>query len=160
MRRKIDQLTNLAVRLVGLPQLVALLERLIQRNIELVRHHRHDLIHSENREAQCAADVANRGPRGQRAERANLRDVGLAVFLFDVLNHFAAAIFAEVDVDIRRFAAALVQKALEEQVVLQRADVADSQRIANQGSDARTAGRARDAAARVAWRTKSHTIKK
>ena len=82
------------------------------------------VIDAEDRHAERAADVANRGPGRQRAERADLGDVRLAVLLLDVLDHLAAAVLAEVDVDIGRFAAVLVEEPLEQQVVLQRADVA------------------------------------
>ncbi len=106
LHRQIDQLVNLAVRFVRLPQLVALLERVLERDAELIGHHRHDLIDAKDRHAERAADVANRRPGGQRAERADLRDVRFAVLVLHVLNDFAAAILAEVDVDIgasRRF---------------------------------------------------------
>ena len=92
-----------------------------------------------------AAHVADRRPGGQRAERADLRHVRLAVLLLDVLDHLAAALLAEVDVDIGRFAAVLVEEPLEQQVVLQRADVAQVQRVADQRADARAAGRGRNA---------------
>ena len=59
--------------------------------------------------------------------------------------HLAAALLAEVDVDIGRFEAVLVEEPLEQQIVLQRADVAQVQRVADQRADARAAGRGRDA---------------
>ena len=92
------------------------------------------------------ADVANRGPRFERAERADLGDIRLAVFFLDVLNHLAAAILAEVDIDIGRFRAADVQKPLEEQIVFQRANVAQIERVGHQRADAGTAGRRRNVA--------------
>ena len=119
-----------------------MLERIFERDAELIGHHRHDLIDAEDRHAERAADVANRRPSGQRAERADLSDVRLAVFVLHVLNDFAAAILAEVDVDIGRFAAVFIQEPLEQQAVVQRAHVADLQRVANERADARTAGRA------------------
>ena len=69
----------------------------------------------------------------------------IAVLLLDVLDHLAAALLAEVDVDIGRFPAAFVQEPLEEQVVFQRADVAQIQRVGHQRADARSAGRGRNA---------------
>ena len=141
LHRQVDQLVNFAIGVVRLPQLVALLERLLELDAELVGHHRHDLIDAKDRHPQRAANVANRRPRGQRAERADLRDVRLAVFVLYILNHFAAAILAEVDIDIRRLAAVLIQEPLEQQAVVQRAHVADMECIAHQRTNARTAGR-------------------
>ena len=97
--------------------------------------------------ARPTSRIAARG--GQRAERADLGDVRLAVFVLDVLNDLAAAVLAEVDVDIGRFQPVLVEEPLEQQVVLQRADVAQIQRVANQRADARAAGRGRNASARA-----------
>ena len=97
-----------------------------------------------DRQAQRAADVANGGPGGQRAERADLRDVLLAVLLLHVVDDVAAAVLAEVDVDIGRFLAALVEEPLEQQVVLQRANVAQLQRVSHERADAATARRGRD----------------
>ena len=46
--------------------------------------------------------------------------LSLAVLLPDVVDHFFAAILAEVDVDIGRLAAVGIEEALEQQVVFQR----------------------------------------
>ena len=54
----------------------------------------------------------------QRAERDDLRYLLAAVFLGDVLNHLAAPVRAEVDVDIRHADALRIQKALKQQAVL------------------------------------------
>ncbi len=63
-----------------------------------------------------------------------------AVLVLDVLDDLAAAVLAEVDVDIGRFAAALVEEPLEQQVVFQRADVAQIQRVGDERADARCRG--------------------
>ncbi len=68
---------------------------------------------------QHAADVFDRGARGQRAERDDLRHLLPPVFLGDVLNHFAAPAGAEIDIDIGHADAFGIQEALEEQAVLQ-----------------------------------------
>ncbi len=59
-------------------------------------------------------------------------------------DDFFAAILAEVDVDIGRFAAIRIEKALEQQVVLQRADVAQLQDVADNRPARRAAGAGRD----------------
>ena len=56
-----------------------------------------------------------------------------------------AAVLAEVDVDIGRFVAVRIEEPLEQQVVLERADVAQIQDVADERPDAAAAGRRRDA---------------
>ncbi|MGC4049861.1 MAG: hypothetical protein QM757_10150 [Paludibaculum sp.] len=53
-----------------------------------------------------------------------------AVLLLHVLDDLFAAILAEVDVDVGRFCPVRVEEALEQQVVLERADVAEASRYA------------------------------
>ena len=113
--------------------------------LQFVGHQGHHGVDPRDGQAQRPAHVADRRPGGQRAEGADLRHVRHAVLVLDVLDHLAAALLAEVDVDIGRLAAALVQKPLEQQVVLQRANVAEVQGVGNQRADARAAGRGRDA---------------
>ena len=106
-----------------------------------------------------AADVADRRPRRQRAERADLGDVRHAVLLLDVLDHLAAPLLAEVDVDIGRFAAASSRNRSNEQVVFQRADVAQVEHVGHQRADADPRAVSRMSCSR-AKRTKSQTIEK
>src|SRR6185436_18297484 len=70
----------------------------------------------------------------------------------DVLDHFATAVFAEVDVDVRGADALFVQEALEDQVALDRVDVGDAHGVGHEAAGRRAAARAhRDALlARVA----------
>ena len=96
-----------------------------------------------DRPAEHAADVLDRRLGRQRAERADLGDVLLAVLLLDVADDLAAAVLAEVDVDIGRFLAVQIEEPLEQQVVLDRADVAQIERVADERPDAAAAGRGR-----------------
>ncbi len=64
-----------------------------------------------------AADVLDGGARAQRAEGDDLGDLFAPVFFGDVLNHFAAAAGAEIDVDIGHGDALGIQEALEQQAV-------------------------------------------
>ena len=73
-----------------------------------------------------AADVLDGGARAQGAEGDDLRDLLAAVLLGDVLDDFAAAARAEIDVDIGHADALGIEEALEEQAVLQRIDVGDA----------------------------------
>ena len=63
----------------------------------------------------------------------------------DVGDDLLAAFLAEVDVDVRRLAAVGIEEALEQQVVLQRIDVAELEDVADQGAAGRAAGAGRDA---------------
>lgn len=122
------------------------MERFTKGNAQRVGHHGDDRVDSWYREPQHQAHVADRGPRRQRAEGADLGHVFVAIFVLDVLDNLAATILAKIDINIGRLEPVDVQKPLEQQVVLQRTDVAQVQRVSHQRADARSAGRGRDAA--------------
>ena len=96
--------------------------------------------------AQHPAHVLDRRLGLHRAEGADLGHVGVAVLLPDVVDHLVAPLLAEVDVDVGRLGAIGVEKPLEQQVVLDRADIAEVQDVADQGAACRPARRRRDAA--------------
>ena len=91
---------------------------------------------------QHAADVAQHAPRLQRSEGDDLRHLIAAVALLHVVDHLAAAVLAEVDVEVRHRDAFGIEEALEQQPELDRIEVGDGQRIGDQRSRARTAARA------------------
>ena len=80
-----------------------------------------------------------RRARAQRSEGDDLGHLLAPVFLGDVLDHFAAAARAEIDIDIGHGDALGIQEALEEQLVGQRIDVGDLHRIADQAAGGRSA---------------------
>ena len=143
--RQVEQLADFGVAVVELFEIVAFFQGLLQRDVEFLGHQGHDGVDARDGQAQRPAHVADRRPGRQRAEGADLGHVRHAVLLLDVLDHLAPPLLAEVDVDIGRLAAALVQKPLEQQVVLQRADVAQTQGVGDQRAHARAAGRGLDA---------------
>ena len=143
--RQVQQLADFGVRLVQLPQVVALFQGFGEGDFQFLGHQGDDGVDARDRQAQGAAHVADRRPGGQGPERADLGDVLHAVLFLDVLDHLAATLLAEVDVDVGRLAAALVQESLEEQVVFQRTDVAQSQGVGDQRPHAGAAGRRLDA---------------
>ena len=69
-----------------------------------------------------------------------MSDVFGAVLFFYVLDDFAAAVFAEIDVDIGRFSAVEVEEAFEEQIEFEWADVAEVERIGDERTDAGATG--------------------
>ena len=92
--------------------------------------------------AEDARGVARRRAREHLAEGDDLRDRLAAVLADDVLHHALAAAHGEVDVDIRHRHALGVEEALEEQVVAQRVDVGDPQRVGDDRAGGRATARA------------------
>ena len=142
---QVDDFPDFAVRFVDLAEIAAFLQGLVQRDVQIFRHHRGNLVDARQRNPQRTAHVLDRRPRRQGAEGADLSDVLLAVLLLDVANDLAAAILAEVDVDVGCFLAAFVQEPLEQQVISDRAHVAQVQGVRDQRPHAAAAGRGRHA---------------
>ena len=92
--------------------------------------------------AQHARGVARRGAREHLAEGDDLRHALGAVLLGHVADHALPAAHGEVDVDIRHRHALGVQEALEQQVVGQRVDVGDLQRVGDDRAGGAAAARA------------------
>ena len=79
--------------------------------------------------AQHAADVADRGPGEHRAEGDDLGDVVLAVLAPDVGDDLLAPAVLEVDVDVGHRHPVGVEEALERELVEDRVDRRDAQRV-------------------------------
>ena len=96
-----------------------------------------------------AADVFDGGFGGHGVEGDDLRDLVVAVLAADVLDDLAAAVHAEVDIDIGHGDALGVEEALEEQLVLERVDVGDLHAVGDEGAGGgTTAGADGDVTAR------------
>ena len=141
----------LACRVLGdrarqvLPRLEALLER---------RRAAHDRVRDQLRQpiARAVVEVehARRVARGRAREHAaegdDLRDAVAAVLVGDVAHDAVAALDREVDVDVRHRHALGVQEALEQQVVGERVDLGDVERVGDDRAGRRAApGPDRDA---------------
>src|SRR4051794_3526475 len=87
-----------------------------------------ELVGLAERNLHRACDVANDAARFELMERRDLTDAILAVLLLDVLDDLAAAIHAEVDVEVGHRHALWIQEALEQELELQWIDVGDAQR--------------------------------
>ena len=97
-------------------------------------------------EVEDAAHVLDRRLPLERAEGDDLCHVVGAVLLAHVADHLVAAHEAEVDVDVGHLLALGVEKALEEEPVLDGVEVGDAQRVGDQAAGGRAAPRAdRDA---------------
>ena len=88
------------------------------------------------------AHVAHHRLRLHGPEGDDLGHVLAAVLPRDVLDDLAAARLAEVDVDVGRADALLVQEALEDEVVLDRVDVGDAEAVRHEAARGRAAARA------------------
>ena len=105
------------------------LDGLVQLDPELVRDRLGDAVHLAVGVAQDAADVADGGPGQHRAERDDLGDVVLAVLAPDVGDDLFASAVLEVHVDVRHRHAVRVEEPLERELVQDRVDRRDAQRV-------------------------------
>ena len=128
-----------AVFFDGLAQLRRVFDGLLERDVELCGNHLGDAVDVGVGNVHGAANVFDCGLGGHGAEGDDLRDIVAAVFLRDVVDDFAAAVHAEIDVDIGHGHALGIQEALEEQLVLQRIDIGDAERVGDQRSGGRSA---------------------
>ena len=145
---EVEQPRDLGVFLGQPPQRRLFLEGLLERDVEPRGDQLVDLLDPRQRDVQRPADVLDRRLGLERAEGADLGDVGVAVLLPDVLDDLVPPLLAQVDVDVGRLGAVGVEEPLEQQVVLERADVAELEQVADQGAAGRAAGRARGCPAR------------
>ena len=144
--RKPDQAFDLGVLVDHRAQRRLFLEGVLERDVQPGRNQPVDLLDPRQGNAQHPAHVLDRRLGLHRAEGANLGHVGVAVLLADVVDHLVAPLLAEVDVDVGRLGAIGVEKPLEQQVVLDRADIAEVQDVADQSTACRPARRRRNAA--------------
>ena len=107
----------------------------------ILRHQFCQLVDLPIGHLQHAADVAQHAARLQRTEGDDLRHLVAAVALLHVVDHLAAAVLAEVDVEVRHRDALGIEEALEQQAEADRIEVGDGQRIGDQRARAGAAAR-------------------
>ncbi len=127
-----------------------LLARLLEVDLRRVRDERRELVRVRERIVHHAPDVLDRALRRHLPERHDVRDVVRAVLARDVVEDALAAGVVEVDVDIRHGDAVGVEEAFEQQVVLERIDVRDPERVGDGRARRRAAPRADPDAALLA----------
>ncbi len=118
-----------------------LLDGVSQRNIQHVGDELGELVHVRVRYFEHAAHVFNRRARAERVEGDDLRHLLAAVFFGDVVDHFAAPVHAEIDVDIGQVDALRIEEAFEQQPILERIDIGDRHRVSDQAARRRAAPR-------------------
>ncbi len=91
---------------------------------------------------QHPAGVAHHGLGAQRAEGGDLAHGGATVFFLDVVDDAFAVVLAEVDIEVGHRDPLGIQEALEQQVVADRIQVGDAERVRHQRTGARTPARA------------------
>jgi hypothetical protein len=138
-RARSSRVAHLLILLVEPLELGLLGERIIERNAELERNQFGDAVDEAVGMSEHAADIAHHGLGGHGAVGDDLRHAIVAVLGGHVLDHAVAALHAEVDVEVRHRDAFGIQEALEQQVVAQRLDVRDAQRVGDQRAGARAA---------------------
>ena len=109
---------------------------LLEVDLRRVGDVRGELVRVRQRIVHHAADVLDRRLRGHLSERHDVRDVVRPVAARHVVEDALAAGVVEVDVDIGHGDAVGVEEAFEQEVVLERIDVGDPERI----GDGRTRG--------------------
>ena len=122
-------------------QLLVVGDRLVERDADLERNQLRDAVDVAVRHAERAPDVANDGARRHRAVRRDLRYALAAVALADVIDDAVAPVDAEVDVEVRQRHALRVQEPFEQEIVRERVEVRDAERIGDERADAGAATR-------------------
>ncbi|CEG07881.1 hypothetical protein BN961_01287 [Afipia felis] len=107
----------------------------------ILRHQLGELVDLAIGHLQHTADVAQHAARLQGAEGDDLADLIATIALLHVVDHLAAAILTEVDVEVRHRHALGIEKAFEQQAEAQRIEVGDGQRIGHQRARAGAAPR-------------------
>ena len=117
-------------------------EGLVDGDADGGRDHLGDAVDLAVGHVERAAYVFDRGFGGHGVEGDDLGDLVAAVLAGDVVDDFAAAVHAEVDVDIGHRDALGVEEALEEELVLERIDVGDLHDVGDERSGGGATARA------------------
>ena len=134
MPREVGDPLDRGVRLDLLAQRGGGPDGLLERDPELVRDGLRDAVDLAVRVTEHPADVADGGPREHRAEGDDLCDVVLAVLAPDVGDDLVAPAVLEVDVDVGHRHAVGVEEALERELVEDRVDRRDAERVGDDAS--------------------------
>ena len=98
---KINQLFDLRARVVRITEVLAAVQRLLQRNAQLTRNQLGNFVYLAVAHAQCLAHVAHCRARLQCAEGNNLRHTLLSVTAHYIIQHLITLHIAEVGINIR-----------------------------------------------------------
>ena len=135
-------------RINVLVALLAIGGRQLQRDVgaRLVGDQLADAVAEHVGHVQHAPHIAHHPARGHGAEGGNLADRVFAVFGFHIVDHQVPVGLAKVDVKVGHGNPLRIQKTLEQQVVLQRVQVSNLERVGHQTACTRAPARAHRAA--------------
>ncbi len=139
--REVEDLLRDRVRVDGLAQLGAGLERVLEHLPRPFRDHLGQAVDDAVRDVEHTPGIADGGAGGHCREGDDLRDAVATVLVRDVVDDAVAACDGEVDVHVRQVLARRVQEPLEEQPVAHRIDVGDLEAVGGQRAGGRAAAR-------------------
>ena len=113
----------------------------MQRDLQYVRNQLCKPVGVRIRYTQNARNVANDRLCRHRSERNDLRNVAVPVLASDVIDDFLPAFVTEINVEIRHRDTLRIQKALKQQIILQRIDVGDIEEVRRKRRRAASASR-------------------
>ena len=144
----VDQEFYLLVAVVCPLKIRVHFQRAVYSNIQFLRDHLRDSVAGRVRQIERPSDVTDRVACSHRSESNDLHHALLTIFAHDIVDHFLTTLVAEIDVDIRHRDTLWVQETLEEQLVADRVNVRDLERIGHDTARcAASAGSERDAMA-------------
>src|SRR3989344_7432767 len=125
--REVEQSSCFRILCIERLDLVDLLQRFIERCKR--RNHFCYAIAVSIAESHDGTTTAHGSARCHSAEGDDLRDAILSIFLLDVLQHFVASRICKIHVNIRHADALRVQKAFKKQLVVQRINIRNSDKV-------------------------------
>ena len=106
----------------------------LKADVQDCRHRFRDAVDLAVALSQHSPNVTDRGARRHGAERNDLGDTVLPIFLGDVADHLIATTILEIDVDIGHGDAVLIEEALKGEFVMKRIHWGDAQGVGHDGT--------------------------
>ncbi len=111
-----------------------LIDRLVDRHLELGRHELRDLVHVAEGHVHHPADIPDYGLRPHRPERHDLANIVATVFVDHIVDHTLSIFVGDVVINIGWRDTFRVQESLEHQTILDRINRRDPERIPDQAA--------------------------
>src|SRR6185437_1460345 len=145
LERRIDQLLYLNLFFVSFLKRRRIFQRLFERDADRRSgNHFGDAVHVGVRNIHGTAHIFDGCLGSHSAKSDDLGHIFTAIFLRDVLYHLAAAVHAEINVNIRHGHTLRIQEALKQKLVLERVNIGDAHGVGHKrtcgGATARTNG--------------------
>ena len=125
----VDQVTRGFILLILAGKIRILLQSLVQCDVQFLRDHLCDAVALAVWHIQRSAHIPDDAPRGHRTESHDLDDPVPAVFPDYIVDDLLSSLEAEIHIDIRHRDALRVQEALKEQIVADRVQFSDPERV-------------------------------